>query len=97
MRVFRDVEAGLVEYLPAGGGFSTYLSHDDAGRFYQACVESVPRRGECITTFVTSLPKPGQHPHFDIGPAKRHLRYEPRDVFPMGLPFNSGTPPSTCT
>jgi hypothetical protein len=27
-----------------GAGFSMYLSHDDAGRFYQACVESEPVR-----------------------------------------------------
>ena len=44
----------LVDYLAAGSGFSVYLSHDDAGRFYQACVESAPTKGECITTFVTS-------------------------------------------
>ncbi len=47
-------ESGDLDGLEAGSGFSVYLSHDDAGRFYQACVESTPTKGECITTFVTS-------------------------------------------
>eukprot|EP01043_Picozoa_sp_COSAG02_P021748 COSAG02_NODE_1113_length_14503_cov_87.812205_15_plen_354_part_00 len=47
-------ESGKLDGLEAGSGFSVYLSHDDAGRFYQACVESTPTKGECITTFVTS-------------------------------------------
>ena len=49
-----QAEAGELAGLGAGSGFSVYLSHDDAGRFYQACVESEPVAGECITTFITS-------------------------------------------
>ena len=89
-----DCEAGILPNLPAGGGFTMYLSHDDAGRFYQACVESEPTPGECITTFVTSVPPPGQAPHLDIGPARQHLGYQPLDVFPAGLPFESSPPAS---
>jgi hypothetical protein len=66
-----------------------YLSHDDAGRFYQACVESTPTPSECITTFVTSLPAPGKAPHVDIEPAREALGFEPKDIFPAGLPFDS--------
>jgi nucleoside-diphosphate-sugar epimerase len=88
----RAVEAGEVEYLPAGGGLSCFLSHDDAGRFYQACVESEPTPGECITSFVTSLPAAGQLPHLDIEPARYVLGYEPQDVFPAGLPFHAVLP-----
>ena len=47
-------ERGDLDGLEAGSGFSVFLSHDDEGRFYQACVESAPIPGECITTFVTS-------------------------------------------
>ena len=83
-------EAGELDGLGAGSGFSVYLSHDDAGRFYQACVESEPVAGECITTFITSRQPT---PRLDIEPARK-LGFEPRDTFPEGLPFVSRPPSS---
>ena len=83
-------EAGELDGLGAGSGFSVYLSHDDAGRFYQACVESEPVVGECITTFITSRQPT---PRLDIEPARK-LGFEPRDTFPEGLPFVSRPPSS---
>ena len=91
-----QAEAGDLPDLEAGSGFSVYLSHDDAGRFYQACVESSPpvhgagRGGECITTFVTSKQPT---PRLDIAPAAERLGFVPQDTFPEGLPFVSTAPP----
>ena len=89
-----QAESGALDGLEAGSGFSVYLSHDDAGRFYQGCVETAPNgaaaaAGECITTFVTSRQPT---PRLDIEPAARLLGFEPVDTFPEGLPFPTAPP-----
>ena len=63
-----------------------FLSHDDAGRFFERAVESErPVRGECVTLFATSKPK--KITRLDLGPSREVIGYEPADTWPEGLPF----------
>lgn len=65
-----------------------FLSHDDAARFFERCVESrrpVPR--ESITLFATSRPKNCMR--LDLEPSREVIGYEPEDTWPQGLPFEA--------
>jgi putative NADH-flavin reductase len=67
-------------------GPRVYFSHTDACRFFARCVESAtPSAGECSTVFATSLP--GEEMRLDLDPALAVLGYEPRDIWPDGIPF----------
>ena len=70
----------------SGNGPDFYFSHDDAGRFFERCVESdTPGAGESITTFATS--RPATTPRLDLTESRRCLGYEPQDTWPAGIPF----------
>ncbi len=71
------------------GWDDAYLSHDDAGRFFIRTVESPWPSGlagvRFLVAFVTGPGRGGVN-RYDRRPGQR-LGYEPRDVFPQGLPF----------
>ncbi len=67
-------------------GPAVYLSYDDAKHFFERCVESAtPRPSESVIVFATS--RPPDNVVLDLEPACRVLGYEPRDMWPEGLPF----------
>lgn len=70
----------------------SYLSRDDACRFFAAAVEaSIPRpidadeRAAAHVLYAVSYN--GGRPSVDLEPARRVIAYEPRDSFPDGLGF----------
>jgi nucleoside-diphosphate-sugar epimerase len=78
---------GAERLMSASNGPDLFLSHDDAGRFFERAVESErPARGECVTLFVTSWPKTTER--LDLGPSREVIGYEPVDTWPEGLPFD---------
>jgi uronate dehydrogenase len=80
----REGAEGLVR---SERGPDVFLSHDDAGRFFERSVESDrPARGECVTLFVTSRPRTTMW--LDLGPSREVIGYEPVDSWPQGLPFD---------
>ena len=67
-------------------GPAVYLSHEDAKRFFERCVESpTPGPSESAIVFATS--RPPAREILDMEPARRVLSYEPNDMWPEGLPF----------
>lgn len=69
---------------PAGNP-RIYLSHDDAGRFFTACVESdKPARPGYGVAF--ALSRCHGEPTYDLTSARELIGYEPRDIWPEGLP-----------
>lgn len=67
-------------------GVNVFLSHRDAVRFFQCCVESPrPEAGRAATVFATSIPL--NTPRLDLTPAQQLLGYTPRDTWPQGIPF----------
>lgn len=80
----REGAEGLAK---AERGPDYFLSHDDAGRFFERSVEADrPARGECVTLFVTSRPKTTER--LELAPSKEIIGYEPVDTWPEGLPFD---------
>ena len=70
-----------------GGGRNIYLSHDDAGRFFVACVDALlGGLTGCHVLYATSRPFEGRE-RLDLQPSRDAIGYEPRDVFPEGLSF----------
>lgn len=77
-------EARRLAASPFGREF--YFSHDDARRFFAACVESDnPPPGQAVVLQATS--RPATAARMDISLAREVIGYEPRDTFPAGLPF----------
>ncbi len=67
-------------------GPAVYLSHEDAKRFFERCVESpTPGASESAIVFATS--RPPDREILDLAPARRIIGYEPKDTWPEGLPF----------
>lgn len=67
-------------------GPSVYLSHTDAARFFERCVESaVPAPGEAVTLFAIS--RPAGERRLDMRASRETVGYEPQDTWPEGLPF----------
>ena len=67
-------------------GADVYFSHEDAKLFFERSVESpTPGPGESAIVFAISRPKVKDM--LDPEPARRVIGYEPRDVWPEGLPF----------
>jgi uronate dehydrogenase len=64
------------------GWFHAYLSRGDVARFVLAAVEA-----EQVPFAVMAVVGPEGAARFDLEPARRLLGWEPRDVFPAGLPF----------
>jgi uronate dehydrogenase len=60
-----------------------YLSHNDAGRFYNCAVEAEGISYCCL--FATS--KRSRPEGADLESARQAIGYEPMDLFPQGLPF----------
>ena len=74
--------------LAEGEGFNVYLSHDDAARYFVRLIESpTPAAGDSAIVFAMSKTPDGHAPLVDLSPAKDVLGYEPRDIFPSGVPF----------
>jgi uronate dehydrogenase len=68
------------------GGPAVFFSHDDAELFFERCIESPqPGPGKSAILFATSRP-PGQEA-LELEPSRRIIGYEPRDTWPVGLPF----------
>ncbi len=68
-------------------GRDIFLSHDDAARFFERCVESqAPEPGRSVILFATS--RPARMERLDLAPARETIGYEPEDVWPQGLPFD---------
>jgi uronate dehydrogenase len=67
---------------------NVFLSHDDAGRFFNCFVEASaiagPQPGYAIV-FCSSRRTTENGP--DLEPARRAIGYQPQDLFPAGLPF----------
>ena len=73
--------------VQSGKGKNVFCSHDDAKLFHERCVESAnPAPGECVTLFATSIP--AEKARLDLELARHVIGYEPRDVWPQGLPFS---------
>tara|TARA_B100001105_G_scaffold213141_1_gene178060 strand:+ start:450 stop:1265 length:816 start_codon:yes stop_codon:yes gene_type:complete len=68
-------------------GTDVYLSHDDAGRFFSACVDASMQDGNFEILFATS--KPLQHVRVDPEPALRVVGYRAHDTWPEGHAFPS--------
>ncbi len=73
------------------GGPASYLSHDDAARFFNAAVRAdlSDEPGRSATVYAVG---PGVGPdepgwRYDLEPGRRLLGYEPRDAFPVGSAF----------
>ena len=66
-------------------GTDVYLSHDDAGRFFTACVEAQMQPGQFEILFATSQPLADAR--VDLEPARRVVGYTPNDRWPDGHAF----------
>jgi len=67
-------------------GPSVYLSHTDAERFFERCVESAaPAPGDAVTVFAIS--RPAGERRLDMRASQEILGCEPQDSWPEGLPF----------
>lgn len=64
------------------GWFHAYLSRGDVARFCAMVVEA-----ETLPFAVVAVVGPEGAARFDLEPARRLVGWEPRDVFPAGLPF----------
>tara|TARA_B100001123_G_scaffold32973_1_gene34462 strand:+ start:1469 stop:2200 length:732 start_codon:yes stop_codon:yes gene_type:complete len=73
------------ELLASPSGTDVYLSHDDAGRFFRACVEQKMEPGQFETLFVTS--KPAEQTRIDLSRTTKVLGYKPEDTWPTGHAF----------
>lgn len=62
--------------------FHTYLSRADVASFVALAIEA-----ETLPFAVLAVVGPEGASRFDLEPARRLLGWEPRDVFPAGLPF----------
>ena len=81
-------DTGEAIELARKGGKSTFLSHDDAGRFFALAVASDnPPLGSTAVVHLSSKPPPGQQSRVDPEPARLLCGYEGADEFPRGLPF----------
>ena len=70
-------------------GVNIYLSHNDAQRFFERCVESeTPGPGQSVTLFATS--KPLHRTRLDLESARVAIGYIPQNSWPEGLPFDPG-------
>ena len=67
-------------------GTDVYLSHDDAGRFFSACVDASMQESSFEILFATS--KPLRHVRVDPEPALRVVGYRARDTWPEGHAFD---------
>ncbi|MFN8440836.1 MAG: NAD(P)-dependent oxidoreductase [Caldilineaceae bacterium] len=68
-------------------GPDVFLSHEDAKLFHERCVESEnPPPGKSVILFVTS--RPSKLSRLDIETARTVIGYEPKDVWPQGLPYS---------
>jgi uronate dehydrogenase len=77
-------EANQLKESPRGP--DVFLSYNDANRFHACCVESPnPPRGQAVILHASSIP--AKHHRMDLEPARRVIGYEPRDIWPEGLPF----------
>ncbi len=65
-------------------GPDVYFSHDDAARFFRACVDVALEPGRFEIVFASSRAK---KPRLDPEPAKRLVGFEPQDIWPEGQPF----------
>ena len=79
-------DPGHAEQLAAASGFDVFLSHDDAGRFFTACVETPLSPGQFEIVFASSKPK--NHHRIDPTPARHLLGYEGQDTWPDGFSFD---------
>ncbi len=66
-------------------GWNTFLSHDDTRRFFVHAVEAT---GDWQFEIVFAISRPHTVNDYDPEPARRLLRYEPRDVFPDGCQYD---------
>ncbi|MEM7078574.1 MAG: NAD(P)-dependent oxidoreductase [Pseudomonadota bacterium] len=67
-------------------GTDVFLSHDDAGRFFTACVEAELTAGQFEILFATS--KAVNDMRVDLEPARRVVGFVPVDTWPDGIRFN---------
>lgn len=83
------VRPGWVPRDPPGDNAENvdiYLSHEDAGRFFTAAVESEkPGRPGFGIAFAISRSRGA--PTYDLSSARELIGYEPRDLWPEGLHF----------
>lgn len=68
-------------------GTDIYLSHGDAARFFQACVEAELAPGQFEALFATSNPL--KQARVDLSETERVVGYKPQDTWPAGQPFLS--------
>ena len=70
------------------GGADLFLSHNDANRFFERCVEAeAPAAGVSVVLHAQS--RPVHIARMDVSEATEVIGYEPRDTWPEGLPFPS--------
>jgi len=73
---------GEATHLRERGWHHAYLSRGDVARFFIAAIET-----ETVPFSVMYVVGPEGAERYDLEPARRLLGWEPRDVFPDGLPF----------
>ena len=79
-----------VRVIREHNGATSYLSHDDAGRFFLRAVDAEGPElaaGSFHAMYVTSRVPEGTPPRVNISEARTLLGYEPQDVFPQGQPY----------
>jgi uronate dehydrogenase len=79
----RDVDE--VQRIVRGGHQSSYLSHDDTGRFFCRSVDADVPEGAHVV-YLVSRPPEGAAWGFDMQPARELLGFEPVDRWPNGMP-----------
>lgn len=68
-------------------GRDVFLSHDDAGRFFAACVEADLLPSQFEVLFASSIAH--DQVRIDLEPAERIVGYVPQNTWPEGLSFSS--------
>ena len=82
--------ADTVRVIREHNGQTSYLSHDDAGRFFLRAVDAQHpdlAPGTFHAMYITSKVPAGMPERVDISEARTLLGYDPQDTFPEGQPY----------
>lgn len=74
------------ELQASPAGKDVFLSHEDAGRFFAACVNAQLNPGQFEILFATS--RAVRNTRVDLETTRRIVGYEPQDTWPQGIHFD---------
>ena len=78
-------ERELEEMLSLAGGQKLFLSHHDLMQFFLCCLKAEVMSFAVVYAFSRQKGKD----IFDMEPSRRLIGFQPRDIFPEGIPFGS--------